>query len=123
MKNISIVAAAAIALSSMALVPAASAQIFGSPYGGSHGHSSSLYGGYGGASGGHQRLQMPSYGTGPNMQSESVDGYMRNDGGYVMPHQRSAPDSSINNNWSTKGNSNPYTGARGTRRGNPHGGW
>jgi len=44
-----------------------------------------------------------------------VKGYYKKNGTYVKPHYRSAPDSSINNNWTTRGNVNPYTGADGTR--------
>ena len=44
----------------------------------------------------------------------SVSGYTRNDGTYVAPHYRSAPDGDFNNNWSTWGNVNPYTGKLGT---------
>lgn len=44
-----------------------------------------------------------------------VRGYTRKDGTYVAPHYRSAPDGSFYNNWSTKGNVNPYTGEPGTR--------
>ena len=44
-----------------------------------------------------------------------VKGYTRSDGTYVAPHYRSSPDSSHNNNWSTRGNRNPYTGKRGTQ--------
>ena len=44
-----------------------------------------------------------------------VDGYYRSNGTYVQPHYRSSPDSSTYNNWSTRGNTNPYTGARGTK--------
>ena len=43
-----------------------------------------------------------------------VRGYTRKDGTYVQPHHRSAPDSNPYNNWSTKGNVNPYTGQMGT---------
>jgi hypothetical protein len=43
-----------------------------------------------------------------------VNGYYRSDGTYVQPHYRSDPDGNIYNNWSTKGNVNPYTGKRGT---------
>ena len=46
----------------------------------------------------------------------SVHGYFRQDGTYVQPHMRSAPDSSFNNNWSTYPNVNPYTGQQGTRQ-------
>lgn len=44
-----------------------------------------------------------------------VDGYFRRDGTYVAPHWRSEPDGNPYNNWSTKGNVNPYTGDMGTR--------
>ena len=44
-----------------------------------------------------------------------VSGYYRSDGTYVKPHWRSSPDSYKNNNWSTSGNTNPYTGKKGTR--------
>ena len=33
----------------------------------------------------------------------------------TLGHYRSSPDSYRNNNWSTSGNANPYTGERGTR--------
>jgi hypothetical protein len=46
----------------------------------------------------------------------SVRGYLRRDGTYVQPHMRSAPDGNPYNNWSTKGNANPYTGQPGTRQ-------
>lgn len=45
----------------------------------------------------------------------SVKGYYRKDGTYVKPHMRSDPDRSVNNNWSTQGNVNPYTGEAGTK--------
>lgn len=44
-----------------------------------------------------------------------VDGYSRNDGTYVQPHMRTAPDNTTNNNYSTYGNTNPYTGQQGTQ--------
>lgn len=44
-----------------------------------------------------------------------VNGYTRKDGTYVSPHYRSAPDGDFSNNWSTKGNINPYTGKEGTK--------
>ena len=45
-----------------------------------------------------------------------VRGYVRpSSGTYVAPHFRSAPDGNFYNNWSTKGNINPFTGAAGTR--------
>jgi len=45
-----------------------------------------------------------------------VRGYYRANGTYVQPHYRSDPDGNVYNNWSTYGNTNPYTGAIGTRR-------
>jgi hypothetical protein len=39
-----------------------------------------------------------------------VNGYFRQDGTYVQPHYRSAPDNRIDNNYSYPGNYNPYTG-------------
>lgn len=44
-----------------------------------------------------------------------VHGYSRGNGTYVAPHMRSGPDSTKLNNWSTKGNVNPYTGKVGTK--------
>ena len=38
----------------------------------------------------------------------NVKGSFRQDGTYVQPHVRSAPDSSYNNNWSTSPNVNPH---------------
>ena len=40
--------------------------------------------------------------------------YVRSDGTYVQPHFRSSPNGSTLDNWSTKGNTNPYTGKSGT---------
>lgn len=47
--------------------------------------------------------------------ADYVSGYTRSDGTYVQPHYRSSPDSSKWNNYSTKGNTNPYTGQRGSQ--------
>jgi hypothetical protein len=44
----------------------------------------------------------------------SVKGHYRSNGTYVEPYTRTAPDSSTYNNYSTKGNTNPYTGKEGT---------
>ena len=44
-----------------------------------------------------------------------VRGYFRKNGTYVAPHYRSAPDGNFYNNWSTKGNVNPYIGEPGTK--------
>ena len=42
-----------------------------------------------------------------------IDGYIRDDGGYVQPHFRSQADDYSDNNFSAEGNTNPYTGDRG----------
>lgn len=44
-----------------------------------------------------------------------VRGYTKKDGTYVEPHYRSSPDNNPYNNYSTKGNTNPYTGKKGTK--------
>lgn len=44
----------------------------------------------------------------------SVRGYYRSNGTYVQPHQRTYPNSTVNDNYSTIGNVNPYTGTYGT---------
>lgn len=44
-----------------------------------------------------------------------VRGYTRSDGTYVAPHYRSSPNGSTYDNYSTRGNVNPYTGQAGTR--------
>ena len=51
-----------------------------------------------------------------------VNGYLRDNGTYVQPHWRSAPDGNAFNNWSTSGNVNPYTGQPGTQQPNVLGG-
>jgi hypothetical protein len=44
-----------------------------------------------------------------------VNGYTKKDGTYVAPHQRTAPNTTTLDNYSTKGNVNPYTGQPGTK--------
>jgi hypothetical protein len=43
-----------------------------------------------------------------------VKGHVNKNGVYVAPHARTAPDSRVTNNWSSKPNVNPYTGKAGT---------
>ena len=45
-----------------------------------------------------------------------VNGYTRSNGTYVPGHYRSSPNSTQSDNYSTYGNTNPYTGQRGTKR-------
>lgn len=42
-----------------------------------------------------------------------VNGYTRSNGTYVEGHYRTAPNSTVNDNFSTVGNTNPYTGQAG----------
>lgn len=44
-----------------------------------------------------------------------VRGHVRRDGAYVEPHQRTAPDNTERNNWSSTPNVNPYTGKEGRK--------
>ena len=52
----------------------------------------------------------------PTCADEYVHGYMRSNGTYVHSYYRSSPDDTVTNNFSFKGNVNPYTGAVGTNR-------
>lgn len=46
--------------------------------------------------------------------ARNVKGYYRKNGTYVESHQRSAPNSTKRDNFSSEGNYNPYTGKKGT---------
>jgi hypothetical protein len=54
--------------------------------------------------------------SGTALADQSIRGYTRQDGTYVQPYHRSAPNSSQYDNYSSQGNTNPYTGQRGTER-------
>jgi hypothetical protein len=45
----------------------------------------------------------------------SVKGYYKSNGTYVQPYQRTSPNNTVNDNYSTVGNTNPYTGKEGTK--------
>lgn len=47
------------------------------------------------------------------LADQSVRGYVRKDGTYVAPYIRSNPNSIKYDNYSSQGNSNPYTGQKG----------
>lgn len=81
------------------LVLTASAQARG-------GHS----GGRGGYAGGHR-----SFSLGGSPGYHSVRGYTRRDGTYVAAHHATNPNGTRADNWSTRGNVNPFTGRLGTR--------
>ena len=44
-----------------------------------------------------------------------VQGYTKSDGTYVQGNYRSSPNGTTSDNYSTKGNINPYTGEYGTK--------
>lgn len=46
--------------------------------------------------------------------AEWVSGYYRSNGTYVKPYYRSDRNSTVTDNYSFKGNYNPYTGRKGT---------
>ena len=48
-------------------------------------------------------------------QQVYVQGYTKNNGTYVQGHYRTAPNNTVNDNWSTRGNVNPYTGKSGDK--------
>ena len=47
--------------------------------------------------------------------SEHVRGHLRKDGKYIAPHNRTKANKTQRDNWSSKGNTNPYTGKRGQK--------
>lgn len=51
----------------------------------------------------------------PALADQYVDGYQRSDGTYVQGHYRTDPNDTRLDNYSTRGNTNPYTGERGYR--------
>lgn len=75
--------------------------------GGGGGHSSSGHGSH-----------SADYGTSAGSSSggsHSTSGYTKSNGTYVAPSHATNPNSSKADNWSTKGNVNPYTGKPGTK--------
>ncbi len=54
---------------------------------------------------------------GKSSQKEvDVKSYQTRDGHQVDAHRRTAPNDTKTDNWSTKGNVNPYTGQEGTKK-------
>lgn len=51
-------------------------------------------------------------------QADYVRGYYRSNGTYVQGYQKTAPNNTRIDNYSTRGNYNPYTGQQGTK--NPY---
>ena len=50
-----------------------------------------------------------------NYNTTTVSGYTRSNGTYVQSHVRTMPNNTNWDNFSTKGNSNPFTGSTGYR--------
>ena len=59
--------------------------------------------------------KLSTYHTPKTTYSVPVRGYIKRDGTYVMPSHRTSPNATRLDNWSTKGNVNPYTGKVGTK--------
>jgi hypothetical protein len=57
----------------------------------------------------------PLYGTGSNPNSHTISPYTTQSGTYHPPAQATNPNPAQSDNYSTRGNVNPYTGAIGTR--------
>ena len=51
----------------------------------------------------------------PNAIAGRVRGHTTKSGKYVAPHHRTNPNKTQRDNYSTKGNTNPYTGKRGAK--------
>ena len=56
-----------------------------------------------------------------NADAAYTRGYVRRNGTYVSGHYRTNPDSTRINNYSTRGNVNPFTGKVGTKPSNKYG--
>ena len=68
-------------------------------------------GGGGHSSSGHSSYSS-SYGS---SGSHSTSGYTKSNGTYVAPSHATNPNGTKADNWSTRGNVNPYTGKPGTK--------
>jgi hypothetical protein len=51
----------------------------------------------------------------PAFADRKVRGYTKKDGTVVQPHRRTNTNKTETDNYSTKGNSNPYSGKKGTK--------
>lgn len=66
-----------------------------------------------GASGSAVAQGWSSYGGYGSSGQHQTQGYTNHNGTYVQPHMQTNPNGTINDNWSTRGNTNPYTGQPG----------
>ena len=55
------------------------------------------------------------FGIGAHAADSRVRGHITKNGTFVAPHHRTTPDGSKANNFSSKGNVNPYTGKEGNQ--------
>ncbi|MES2183971.1 MAG: hypothetical protein V4505_05440 [Pseudomonadota bacterium] len=69
----------------------------------------------GNSGGGHSSGTHSSSSSTGSTGSHSVSGYTKSNGTYVAPTQATNPNSTKADNYSTKGNVNPYTGKEGTK--------
>jgi hypothetical protein len=68
------------------------------------------------ARGGSHSIRVPREpSAGIYSHSHAVHGYVTKRGTYVDPHRQTNPNSTRLDNWSTKGNVNPYTGEFGKK--------
>ena len=58
-------------------------------------------------------LHVILFGQRTNSSHTRVNGYFRSNGTYIQPHYRTTPNSTNRDNFSTQGNTNPYTGKPG----------
>lgn len=67
--------------------------------------------------GGHSFSSHSSYSTSTRSSpgEHMVSGYTKANGTYVAPHYQTNPNSTRNDNYSTRGNINPHTGELGTK--------
>lgn len=57
----------------------------------------------------------PVFATKTSGGSHSVKGHVTKNGTYVAPHQKTNPNNTQQDNWTSKPNTNPYTGKEGTK--------
>lgn len=60
-------------------------------------------------------LSLLVFGCNAAIADSNVRGYVKKDGTYVAPHVKTSPNNTTLDNYSTKGNTNPYTGKPGTK--------
>lgn len=52
----------------------------------------------------------------PTHAASRIKGYVKKNGTYVAPHFKTEPNKQKLDNFSTKGNVNPFTGKKGTKK-------